>query len=553
MRYFILFFISFLLSSCVMPAGYVPNQIKLKIGDDLAWKAKNFDDSNWKTSHKTMKMGRLWVRAKIRFDSVPNPSKPLGVFIAAVGSYDCYLDGQYIGSSGKIGNNKSEEIPGSTISYFQIPDSLADKGEHIFALRISNYYAEGKVTSFQFLVSNYFQMVRAPLIFTAFMYILAGVFLIAAVYYSFIYIKYKREFIFFVFSLICYLFFALIILEFLKFYILYPYQYHYPRMDLIRWMTIILVILVPYFFSLQFPFRGFKIYLGFHLALLAIIIASLYGHYDELAQTASLLMLISSVIIVGIASYTKKKGASIVLGGLLLCILFVFFLFYDISLFLSFGVIALLMLYLLAIRMQEQRKTLEFSKLQSARLEAELLKKNIQPHFLMNTLTSLIDWVEESPQNGIHFIEALAREFELLGQIANKTLIPIEQEIELCKTHLNVMKYRKEIDYQWIDEGIDLKEKIPPALIHTALENGIKHNAPRKDGSIVFKLKLIKKSGIKKYILSTFGKPISKTANGQEGTGHQYIKARLNESYGMDWEFHSRAIDNGWQTTIIIK
>ena len=44
-----------------------------------------------------------------------------------------------------------------------------------------------------------------------------------------------------------------------------------------------------------------------------------------------------------------------------------------------------------------------------------------------------MDWVEESPKKGVFFIEALAKEFDLLNQIEQHTLIPISQEIELCK------------------------------------------------------------------------------------------------------------------------
>ena len=75
------------------------------------------------------------------------------------------------------------------------------------------------------------------------------------------------------------------------------------------------------------------------------------------------------------------------------------------------------MLVLLARRAKQLRKEYEFSLLLSERLKNELLKKQLQPHFLMNTLTSLIDWIEEAPEIGIQFIEALANEFTLLSNM----------------------------------------------------------------------------------------------------------------------------------------
>ena len=210
------------------------------------------------------------------------------------------------------------------------------------------------------------------------------------------------------------------------------------------------------------------------------------------------------------------------------------------------------MLYLLSLRIKEQRLAYETSLVQSTRLRLELLKKNIQPHFLMNTLTSLIDWVEESPKKGVLFIEALAKEFDLFNQIENKTLIPITQEIALCRAHIEIMEYRKEINYSWKDEGIDPKEKLPPAILHTLLENGITHSLPLEDNSIKFKLVFESNDEYKCYTFLTFAAGVRQTANREDGTGLKYIKARLTESYNAKWDFTSEPTSHGWKNTIKI-
>ena len=70
--------------------------------------------------------------------------------------------------------------------------------------------------------------------------------------------------------------------------------------------------------------------------------------------------------------------------------------------------------------MDEKRILLEEKKLESARLEIQLLKKNIQPHYLMNSLESIIGWLEENPENSIEIIELLAKEFRLILDISDK-------------------------------------------------------------------------------------------------------------------------------------
>jgi len=212
------------------------------------------------------------------------------------------------------------------------------------------------------------------------------------------------------------------------------------------------------------------------------------------------------------------------------------------------------MLYVYAIKRSEERLAYEASLIHSERLKNELLKKNIKPHFIMNTLTSLMDWVEESPKEGIKFISALANEFEVLNDIADYKLVPIEQEIRLCKSHLDVMGYRKEISYQWQEEGIDYNEIIPPAIIHTAVENGVTHSLPDDKDSITFILSFEKNKAFKQYTLTTIAKNRTQTHSKikGDGTGLKYIKSRLQESYPDQWEIKSNSKENGWETIIKI-
>ena len=92
------------------------------------------------------------------------------------------------------------------------------------------------------------------------------------------------------------------------------------------------------------------------------------------------------------------KGARLVLLTLTLSVLIGFATPFNKSLFAGFSLVLLGMFYLLSLRIKEQRLAYENTLVQSTRLRLELLKKNIQPHFIMNTLTSIMEWVETSPK-----------------------------------------------------------------------------------------------------------------------------------------------------------
>ncbi len=482
-----------------------------------------------------------------------NPSAPLGLQINAFGAFDVYWDGVLVGSNGKMAKSGQSEVPGTEMSYYQIPEKLAGKGKHIVTITGTQTQLRETLRGIDVKLESYLRLHRAPLIVMSFMNLMAGAFLIASIYYFFLYINSTRkEATVLLFGIICLLFFCLLIIEYIKFYIDIPYTHFYTRLQIVGLLTFIISILVPWYFMLQFGFKRKRLFLFLLFAGLVIIYVKHYGHYDKTAIYFSYVMCFVSIIIAVDAAFRKIKGGVIVVAGLLASIVVNKFIFYDFGLFISFTIIVLSMLYLHTIKTKALEEAHNASLLLSSRLQLELVKKNIQPHFLRNTLTSLIDWIEESPQQGIVFIRALADEFDIMNSISEETLIPVRQEIELCKKHLEVMSFRKELNYKWEEKNIDENEEIPPAIIHTIIENGITHSLPSNDGSITFCLSFIRERKYKQYTLRTVAKNRNKKKSDLSGTGFKYIKARLNESYGNNWQFDSFAVEEGWLTEIKI-
>ncbi len=124
----------------------------------------------------------------------------------------------------------------------------------------------------------------------------------------------------------------------------------------------------------------------------------------------------------------------------------------------------------------KQKAELYLSKLRATRLESEMLKKIIQPHYIMNSLNSVIEWIEEKPEEGLKFIKELSDEFRSFSTFANRKSISIRDEIELCKNHIKVMEFRHHRKYRLDIKLKNLDRQIPPAIIHTLIENGITHH-----------------------------------------------------------------------------
>ncbi len=542
-----------LVTACSQNPVYKKYKTVFKVGDQQEWAAKNWNDQGWKKHIRLIPDGQVyWLRTPIDILKSPESLHPYGIQLDVYGEYEVFWDGVLIGKNGNPGQESILPPEGKMWATFSIPTDLTEEGEHILAIRSSLYYFPDHSGIWGLEIDYYDDLLTDRLIESSYMHLFAGAFLITSFYFLFLFLSNKKEYATLIFSICCFLFFTLILAEYIKAYLPIHYSMHVIRLKTIGILMLGISFLIPFYFSMQFPFPKRKLLLTIYTGVLFYIFLS--KHIFELTtNNMAISMWLFSFGIVVFGVYKKMKGARLVLLTILLSVLIGFVTPFNKSLFAGFSLILLGMFYLLSLRIKEQRLAYENSLVQSTRLRLELLKKNIQPHFLMNTLTSLIDWIEEAPKKGVLFIEALAKEFDLFNQIESKTLIPVSQEIMLCHSHLEIMEYRKEISYFWQEEGISPEEKIPPGILLTLLENGITHSMPLEDNSIKFKLIFESSINFKCYTFLTFASRITETKNDKkEGTGLKYVKARLTESYQERWDFTSEPMNHGWKNTIKI-
>jgi two-component system, sensor histidine kinase YesM len=125
--------------------------------------------------------------------------------------------------------------------------------------------------------------------------------------------------------------------------------------------------------------------------------------------------------------------------------------------------------------------------------EMRALQAQINPHFLYNTLDTII-WMAESKKTDdvIEIVRALSSFFRI-SLSKGKDWITIGEEVERTRSYLKIqkMRYRDIVDYQIeVDEGVSgntiLKLVLQP-LVENALYHGIKNK--RKGGTIVVRAK----------------------------------------------------------------
>lgn len=126
------------------------------------------------------------------------------------------------------------------------------------------------------------------------------------------------------------------------------------------------------------------------------------------------------------------------------------------------------------------------ASLVQARLE--VLKGQLQPHFLFNTLNVIAELVHEDPDKADAMITALSDLLRLTLDSASEQLVPLEREIEFVESYFAIMQTRlgERLHYECDIKLPAHRALVPPFLLQPLVENAILHGIePMPEGGVV--------------------------------------------------------------------
>ena len=112
--------------------------------------------------------------------------------------------------------------------------------------------------------------------------------------------------------------------------------------------------------------------------------------------------------------------------------------------------------------------------LAEARLQA--LTARIRPHFLFNSLNAILSLIRSEPRRAESALEELAELFRALMR-DHRDLLPLADEIALCRQYLNLEKLRlgERLNVEWEIVDIPADLEVPPLVLQPLLENAVYH------------------------------------------------------------------------------
>ncbi len=528
----------------------------MKVGHDVRWSFPQTDDRSWKPvklHDVPAEDDSVWLRARVDTSALKRgPGRPVGLYFAAIASHEIWWDGERIGSGGVVARTGNNEVPGPIQALYQIPDRLATPGSHLLAIRTSafNRHFSPRSGYWNVLIGDYDELRNAPrrgawIALAA----LSGI-VITGVFGLAMFALARRDRSFLMLATLCLTAGALLLAEQWRPLFGYTYNLHIVRLLLVAICSWLVGLNLVALTVTRFPHRlGRRVLIV--SAATATASAILVPWWDAKPVLIFLICFGASLVWALFALVRKLPGSGLAVTGIAVASFTLVaqpMRFVDDSVYfaLNFLFICLLCSHALEVRRDEQKRTAALLK--STRLELEAMKRHMQPHFLMNTLTAISEWIEQDPKTAVKMIEALGDELRTLSEMSALRLIPAADELRLCRSHLAIMSLRKDVTYDLDDSGFGPNLLVPPTVFHTLVENAVTHGS--SDLRHVQLHLEARRVGDRTHY--TFESPAAPEDDRGyvPGDGTRYIEARLSEIWGDGWVFRQGVSGEKWRVEI---
>lgn len=129
---------------------------------------------------------------------------------------------------------------------------------------------------------------------------------------------------------------------------------------------------------------------------------------------------------------------------------------------------------------ENQYVSMELERFRNDNLSAQydLLKQQVNPHFLFNSLNTLKAMVESRDEQSVEFILKLANFYRYTLESRKLDLIRVREEMEILNAYLFLQKARFDDGFIFnsvLDDQV-LDTLIPPFTLQLLIENCLKHN-----------------------------------------------------------------------------
>ncbi|MFA6026626.1 MAG: histidine kinase, partial [Ignavibacteriaceae bacterium] len=186
--------------------------------------------------------------------------------------------------------------------------------------------------------------------------------------------------------------------------------------------------------------------------------------------------------------------------------------------------------------------------------ELKTLKSQLNPHFMFNALNSIRALIEENPTRAKTAITQLSNIFRYSLKIERTETVPFEEEIKTVEDYLGLeqVRFEERLKYriEYLPEVRNIE--IPPMMIQTLVENGIKHGLSKLPEGGFINVTAEKENDFLKIEIENSGFVYDDAILKAKGYGISNTKQRLHLLYGDQAKFSIANFNSHVKVKIIL-
>lgn len=187
----------------------------------------------------------------------------------------------------------------------------------------------------------------------------------------------------------------------------------------------------------------------------------------------------------------------------------------------------------------KQQETRQIA-IEKAKAELQLLKSQIHPHFLFNTLNNIYFFTLTASQKAPEILTKLKDILRYILDECGHPLVPLENELKMVKDYMSLEKirYGDQLKMDLEIKGDSSNKMIPPLLLLPLIENSFKHGASKMLEQPWVNLNITVEGDYLYFILSN-SRPVEINLSLQTGRiGLNNVKKRLKLLYPYTHELN---------------
>jgi hypothetical protein len=200
---------------------------------------------------------------------------------------------------------------------------------------------------------------------------------------------------------------------------------------------------------------------------------------------------------------------------------------------------------------RDRNRELIASQLESQLAQAQLqvLKMQLDPHFLFNTLNGIMVLIQDNPEAARRTVARLSEFLRLTLENAGVQEVPMQKELEFLDRYVQIeqLRFGNRLTVQQDVQPGALGGLVPSLILQPLVENAIRHGVAERRGPAMIQIQAARDNGHLVIHVRDNGGGFPSVVHDtfKEGIGLTNTRQRLHRLYGEQHVFELRSLEGG--------